>query len=103
MTETFIELSEADFCAQYRPLPNPLNPHAPYVIGDAKGCLIETYGPEWDFIQAYDRHRVWTIIDNNDGRDTFIVSGLRWINRLGYLITEIPWPADHTIEVTLDY
>lgn len=100
MTDTFIELSEDQFNDQYRPLPNPINPRAPWDIGDAQGCLIETYGPEWDFIKSFDRRRVWTIIDNNDG-ETFIVSGLRWVNRLGYLITENPWPAEALIEVDL--
>lgn len=101
MTETFIELSEDQFNDQYRPLPNPVNPDAPWDIGDAQGCLIETFGPEWEFIKSFERRRVWTIIDNNDG-GTFIVSGLRWVNRLGYLITENPWPAEALIEVNLE-
>ncbi len=101
MTETFIELTEDEFSDQYRPLPNPVNPNAPWDIGDSQGCLIETYGQEWDFIRSFDRRRVWTIIDNNDGQ-TFIVSGLRWVNRLGYIITENPWPDGHLIEVNLD-
>ena len=44
---------------------------------------------------------VWTLIDNNDG-DTFILSGLHWVNRLGYLITQNPWPAGSTVEVSLE-
>lgn len=100
-TVTFIELTEDEFNDQYRPLPNPVNPNAPWDIGDAHGCLIETYGPEWEFIRSFDRRRVWTILDTNDG-NTFIASGLRWINRLGYLITEHPCPANTTIEVNLE-
>jgi hypothetical protein len=102
MTDTFTELTEAEFNELYRPLTNPINPNAPCDIGDAKGCLIETFGAEWDFIRSYDRRRVWTIIDNNDGGEYLIISGLRWVNRLGYLITENPWPEDHIIEVNLD-
>ncbi|MBI1246872.1 hypothetical protein GC197_03380 [bacterium] len=101
MTETFIALTEDEFCTQFRPLPNPIAAHAQMDFGDAKGCLIETYGPEWDFIKSFDRYRVWTLIDNNAG-DMFILSGLHWINRLGYLITANPWPKNTTIEVTFE-
>jgi len=101
MTETFIELTEAEFDEQYRAVPNHLNPHAPWDQGDAQGCLFETYGEEYDFIKSFDRNRVWTLIDNNDG-DTFILSGLHWVNRLGFLVTQIPWPAGSTVEVSLE-
>jgi hypothetical protein len=45
--------------------------------------------------------RVWTLVDNNDGTMN-IISGRRWINRLGYLITQNPWPAGATVEVSLE-
>jgi hypothetical protein len=32
-----------------------------------------------------------------------VAFGLQWINRLGNLITEIPWSANYSIQVTLDY
>jgi hypothetical protein len=101
MTDTFIELTLDTFIDRFQPLPNPVTPNAPYDFGNAKGCLLETYGPDWEFLRTFDRHRIWTLIDNNAG-DLFLLSGLRWVNRLGFIITENPWPANATIEVTLD-
>lgn len=101
MTGTFIELTVDEFIERFKPLPNPVTPSAPCDFGNAKGCLIETYGAEWEFIRSFDRQRVWTLIDNNAG-DLFLLSGLRWVNRLGYIITQNPWPENSTVEVTLD-
>jgi len=101
MIETFIQLTEAEFDEQYRAIPNHLNPHAPWDQGDAQGCLFETYGEEYEFVRSFDRNRVWTIVDNNDGTMN-ILSGLRWINRLGYLITQNRRPAGATVEVSLE-
>lgn len=100
MTGTFIELTVDEFIERFKPLSNPVVPSAPCDFGNAKGCLIETYGPEWEFIRSFDRQRVWTLIDNNAG-DLFLLSGLRWVNRLGYIITQNPWPGNATVEVTL--
>ena len=101
MTESFIELTEDEFCSQFRPLPNPIVSNAPMDFGDAKGCLIETFGPEAEFIRSFDRRRVWTLIDDNAG-SMYIISGQRWINRLGYLITAKPWPENAVVEVKLE-
>ncbi len=101
MTTTFIELTEEAFDEQFRTLPNHLNPTAPWDQGDAQGCLFETYGEEYEFIKSHDQSRVWTLVDNNDGTMN-IISGLRWINRLGYLITQKPWPAGATVEVSFE-
>lgn len=98
---TFIELTEDEFDQQYRPVSNHLNPTAPWDQGDATGCLYETYGEEYEFIKALDHRRVWTLVDNNDGTMN-IISGRRWINRLGYLVTEVPWPAEATVIVSFE-
>lgn len=100
MNDTYIELSEAEFDEQFRALPNHLNPTAPWDQGDARGCLFETYGKDYEFIKSHDQRRVWTLVDNNDGTMN-ILSGHRWINRLGYLITQNPWPAGSIVDVTL--
>jgi len=59
---------------------NPFNSNAPF-----NSCMFETFGEEFDYVCNYDVKKVWTIID--EGGVTFIISGLHYANRLGYLIS----------------
>lgn len=79
---------------QFKPLQNHIQERP---FGKA---LFETYGEEMEHVAAVaqtDPLRVWTVEDA-DGH-MFIVNGLRRVNRLGYLITERPAPANTYIEV----
>lgn len=67
MTENFIELTEDEFDDRYSLVPNHINPSAGWAIGDTGGCLFETYGEEFAFIQRQDPSRVWTLVDGDDG------------------------------------
>ena len=98
MTQTFITLTEDEFDDQFPLLSNHLNRTASWVIGDAGGCLFETYGEELAFIQRQAADCIWTLLDGEDG-DLYVVSGCHFINRLGYLISHNPVPEGVTIEV----
>ena len=98
MTEIFIELTEDEFDDQYALVSNHINPSATWAFGDAAGCLFETYGEEFEFVRRYDSRKVWTIVDGDDG-DMYVVSGLHYVNRVGYLLSRDPVPANTTIQV----
>lgn len=83
------------FVSTYRPLPNPLDDNASY-----DGFMLETFGPEFDHVRAQPEANVWTIFDC-DG-SSIIGSGLHHVNRLGYIITAEPVPANTHIEVLDD-
>lgn len=100
MTETFIELTEDDFDDQYPLVPNHINPNATWGAGDGPGCLFETYGEEFEFVRRQDPRTVWTLLDG-DGGDMYVLSGLHFVNRVGYLISRLPVPEDVTIQVHL--
>lgn len=69
-----------------------INPHADYGF---EGTLFETFAPDLHTVQANMGKRiVWTLLDH----DT-IVSGFRFVNRVGYFITEIPYQNE---EITVD-
>lgn len=68
--------------AEYRPLPNHVDPNASY-----DGLLFETYGDELKAVRETPGPHVWTLIEE-DG-EQFIVSGYRHVNRLGYFVTEV--------------
>jgi hypothetical protein len=100
MSDSFVELSEDEFCAQYPLRPNHLNPDACWSYG-GDGCLFETYGEERDFVRQQDPATVWTLVDDgNDGE--CILSGYHWVNRLGYMVSTVPVPEDTDIEVRID-
>jgi hypothetical protein len=101
MTDTHIEMTEDAFDQQYPLLPNYLNPNASWAFGDSGGgCLFETYGEEIRFVSEQVPRTIWTLIDGEDG-DLYVVSGLHFVNRVGYLISKVPVPEGVFVEVRL--
>jgi hypothetical protein len=82
-----INITEDRFEEIYKPQRNPFDPDgAPW-----DGCVLETYGQEFELVkamQATDPGRVWTLLDC-DG-ELVLSSGMHYVNRMGYLITEVP-------------
>ena len=93
-----ITLTEDEFNSQFPLVENHLNPQASWAFGDGQGCLFETYGEEFEFVRQQDPAKVWTITDGDDG-DWYIVNGLHYVNRIGYLISRNAVPAGIAIEV----
>ena len=52
------ELTEDDFLARFKPVPNPIDPNAGF-----DGCLFETFGDDLAYVQAQDPNLVWTVLD----------------------------------------
>ena len=67
-----IEISEDAFAALYKPIANHLNPNASYDWGDGHGTLFETYDEELAYVQSQEPARIWTVIDGDDGKLTFM-------------------------------
>lgn len=45
---------------------------------------------DWELIKNTPENNVWTVVDG-DNNNWHITPGRRFVNRLFYLITEIPW------------
>ena len=54
---THYEISEDDFFARFKPVPNLIDPS-----GCFDGCMFETFGEELAHVRAQDRNFVWTIL-----------------------------------------
>ncbi len=100
MTTTFIEIDEDAFDALYPLRTNHLNPTASWVYGEGPGCLFETYGKELEFVRQQDPLTVWTFVDGDDG-DQYLVSGIHFVNRIGYLISTVQVPTGVDIQVRI--
>lgn len=59
--------------------------------------MFETFGDEVDFVKSCDNLRVWTLVDTDEGER--IIEGMRFVNRIGYLVTVRPW--SEPVEVVL--
>jgi len=89
------DLTEDDFIARFKPVPNPIDPSAGF-----DGCLFETFGEDLAYVQAQDPNLIWTVLDC-DGQ-LAIASGFHVVNRLGYLIASVPVAPGHTYSVACD-
>jgi hypothetical protein len=79
----------------YRPIRNPLATDPGFW-----GFMFDTLYNETEAMKliAESQHNVWTLVDNNPNSVYLdIVSGARYINRMGYFVTEIPWTDEVTV------
>jgi hypothetical protein len=91
--DKFIEMDFDDWCDVFKPIPNNIDKNASF-----NGLMFETYGAEYEFVKkAHDKH-IWMYGDGDDG-GTYIWSGWGFVNRIGYFITEVPFPDNTTIQV----
>jgi hypothetical protein len=92
------EITENQWLAEFKPLPNPIDASCGYDYG-AGCCLVETFGKHLDYLRSIPENRIWTVMDNDDGNPC-ISSGMSFVNRLGYIVTENPFTED--VYVNLD-
>ncbi len=96
------QITEDDFDKQYPLVTNHIDPNASWAFDDGPGCLFETYGEELDFVRAQNPRNIWTLVDGDDGNQ-YVISGYHLVNRIGYLISKIPFPEDAEIEVLIPH
>jgi hypothetical protein len=98
MSNNFIELTFDEWLDTYKPIPNYLDENASFQNESGFGVMFETYGEEVDFVKQQDPNRIWMYGSGDDG-GLYIWSGWGFVNRLGYFVTEVPFPENTTIQV----
>ena len=101
MTNNFIELTMEEWEATYKPIYNHIDTNASFQDESGNGIMFETYGEEVAFVKEQDPNKIWMYGSGDDG-GTYIWSGWGFVNRLGYFITEVPFPENTTIQVQVD-
>jgi len=91
-------LTEKQFDEQFTLVENHLDDNASW-----GGAMFETYGEELDYVRmkAERSNNVWTIIEGDDD-SMFIVNGIHFVNRIGYLITREEWTVETEVEIEID-
>lgn len=70
----------------YKPVTNSMVEGAAF-----DGYMFETYGEELESVKQHPENFIWTIRDEDGG--TYITAGYGFVNRLGYLISSVPWAS----------
>ena len=94
---TFIEMEYEDFIETYKPIKNHIDTNASF-----DGYMFETYGKEVDFVKSQSPANIWMYGDGDDG-GSFIWSGWGFVNRIGYFITEVPFPDNTDIQIRVSH
>lgn len=69
---------------KYKPIKNHLDDNA-----SLNGDMFETFGEELDHVRLQKTGHIWTYVDSDDDETFVITSGYHFVNRIGYLITEV--------------
>jgi hypothetical protein len=96
--DNFIELTFDEWLETYKPIANHLDSNASFQDESGQGIMFETYGDEVDFVKSMNPNKIWMYGSGDDG-GTYIWSGWGFVNRLGYFITEVPFPENTMIQV----
>lgn len=96
--DNFIELTFDEWLDTYKPITNHLDSNASFQNEDGSGIMFETYGEEVDFVKSMNPNKIWMYGSGDDG-GTYIWSGWGFVNRLGYFITDVPFPENTMIQV----
>ena len=94
----FIELTFDEWLDTYKPISNHLDSNASFQNEDGSGIMFETYGEEVEFVKSANPNKIWMYGSGDDG-GTYIWSGWGFVNRLGYFITDVPFPENTMIQV----
>lgn len=100
------KLSEEEFYEQYELVDNHIDDNASF-----DGKMFETFGEEIDFVREMSKfNRVITIIESDDNcdeneeneeciPDMYYISGMRLVNRVGFLITTEPIVEEFEVKI----
>lgn len=84
-----MQIDSDEFDDKFQPLQNPHNKDAGW-----NGCLFETYGVEYNFVKNQSERRIWTLLSDNK-----LVSGHQVADRVGYIVTLVPWDEDTEVVI----
>lgn len=97
MASNFIEMDFDEWVETYKPISNHIDTNASF-----DGLMFETYGDEVEFVKSANPDCIWTYGDGDDG-GSYVWNGWHFVNRIGYFITEVPCPADTTIQIQVSH
>ena len=52
---------------------------------------VETFRPHVNSLINVNPKKIWTVVDDDEGKGLFIVAGMHFVNRLFYVVTNEEW------------
>ena len=89
----FIEMTFEEADEQFKFIPNNYDEYS-----SLDGLMFETYGDEVEFVKSQPENRIWMYGDGDDG-GAYIWSGWGFVNRIGYFVSQLPFPENTTIQI----
>lgn len=84
-----MEIKYDEWVKKYKPIPHP---------DSQNGYLFyETFGDDYEMVKNANPNNVWTLVQADE--DLIIINHFAWVNRVNYLITEVPYDPNEQIEV----
>jgi len=96
-----LNMTEDEWFAKFKPKVVPTGfPQGGW--GTEEGSILfETFGDSLVEVNKTGPLHVWTLIDGDEGGQ-YIVSGMHFVNRIGYFITEVPYEENKFYEIEVD-
>lgn len=98
--QTYISMTWEEFEEKYKPIQNHITKREEF-----NGWLFESYDADLEYIQGLEvnhlfmgDNNIWTIMSSDEYK-VMIGNGYRHVNRMGYVITEVPWNDGESIDV----
>jgi len=91
--DNFIEMTFEEADEQFKFMVNNYDENASF-----DGLMFETYGDEVEYVKTKPHNRIWMYGQGDDG-GLYIWSGWGFVNRIGYFISEKPFPDNTTIQI----
>ena len=54
------------------------------------GLGLETFGHDLHLVRSFPAEYVWSVLDGCEGPDQWIAPGIHFVNRVCYMLTEVP-------------
>jgi len=91
--DNFIEMTFEEADEQFKFMVNNYDENASF-----EGLMFETYGDEVEYVKSKPQDRIWMYGQGDDG-GLYIWSGWGFVNRIGYFISEKPFPDKTVIQI----
>jgi len=91
--DNFIEMTFEEADEQFKFMVNNYDDNASF-----EGLMFETYGDEVEYVKSKPENRIWMYGQGDDG-GLYIWSGWGFVNRIGYFISEKPFPDNTIIQI----
>jgi hypothetical protein len=91
--DNLIEMTFEEADEQFKFMVNNYDDNASF-----EGLMFETYGDEVEYVKSKPENRIWMYGQGDDG-GLYIWSGWGFVNRIGYFISEKPFPDNTIIQI----